>query len=118
MFGDADTARSFAVAEMMVDGEVVSRALVSAVPEKAMALPDPRLTTRWSTGPDGKPQLTIGASRIARGLWVGFGTTDAVASDNYVDLLPGESVTVSITSTAPLATLKKTLELRHLGAAK
>lgn len=118
LFGDADTARSFAVAEMMLDGKLASRALVSALPEKTMALPDPGLTTGWSTGPDGKPQLTIKAARLARGLWVGFGTTDAAASDNYFDLLPGESVTVSITSKASLAMLEKSLELRHLGAAK
>ncbi len=118
LFGDADKARSFAVAEMMVDGKLASRALVSAVPEKTMALPDPGLTASWATGPDDKPQLTIKTARLARGLWIGFGTTDAAASDNYFDLLPGESVTVSITSKASLATLKKTLDLRHLGAAK
>jgi Beta-galactosidase/beta-glucuronidase len=118
LFGGADRTRSFAVAELLIDGQVSARALVSALPEKAMALPDPGFTTIWTTAPDGKPQLTVKASRLARGLWIGFGSTDASASDNYFDLLPGESVTVSITSKASLATLKTALELRHLGAAR
>ncbi|RJG56206.1 glycoside hydrolase family 2 protein [Sphingobium terrigena] len=115
LFGMADRSRTFAVADLMVDGRQVSRAIVSALPEKAMALPDPGLVARWSLSADGKPQLTVTATRFARGLWIGFGTIDARASDNYVDLLPGESVTASIASKAPLSTLQKALELRHLG---
>lgn len=118
LFGAADKSRSVAVAELMIEGKVASRAIVSALPDKAMALPDPGLETLWSTGADGKPELTVKASRLARGLWIGFGATDASASDNYIDLLPGESVTVAIASKASLSTLKKTLELRHLGAGR
>ncbi|WP_375194443.1 glycoside hydrolase family 2 protein [Sphingobium sp.] len=116
LFGSADKARTFAVAELLVDGRLASRALVSALPEKAMPLPDPGFAASWTTAPDGKPQLTVKASRLARGLWIGFGRVDASASDNYVDLLPGESVTVSISSNDSLAKLKAALELRHLGA--
>ncbi|WP_051093375.1 glycosyl hydrolase 2 galactose-binding domain-containing protein [Sphingobium indicum] len=118
LFGAADRTRSFAVAELMVDGQPVSRVLVSALPEKSMALPDPGLTTSWSTGTDGKPQLTVTTTRLTRGLWIGFGAHDASASDNYIDLLPGESVTVSITSSVPTKQLKTALELRHLGSGK
>ncbi|WP_313808528.1 beta-mannosidase [Sphingobium sp.] len=118
LFGSADKTRTFAVAELLVDGQVTSRALASALPEKAMALPDPGFTTSWTTTPDGKPQLTVKAIRLARSLWIGFGSVDASASDNHFDLLPGESVTVSITSKTPLAKLKAALELRHLGAVR
>jgi beta-mannosidase len=115
LFGTADKNRSFAVAELLIDGKLASRALVSAVPEKDMALPDPGLTTQWSTAPDGKPLLTVSAAHLARGLWIGFGELDASTSDNYFDLLPGESVTVTITSKASAAKLRAALELRHLG---
>lgn len=118
LFGATDRTRSFAVAELMVDGQTVSRALVSALPEKGMTLPDPGLTTSWATGTDGKPQLTVTANRLARGLWIGFGALDASASDNFVDLLPGETLRVSITSSAPIQRLKAALELRHLGSDK
>jgi beta-mannosidase len=116
LFGATDKSRTFAVAELLVDGKMVSRALVSAVPEKAMALPDPGLTTRWSTATDGTPQLTITTQRLARGLWIGFGNLDASASDNFLDLLPGESVTLSIKSKVPLAKLRAAVQLDHLGA--
>lgn len=115
LFGSDDPASSFAVAELMQDGKLISRRLVSALPEKAMALPDPGLRTAWSTAPDGKPRLTVTASRLARGLWISFGAIDASASDNFIDLLPGESVTVEITSKAGAAALRKALELHHLG---
>ncbi|SFF72867.1 beta-mannosidase [Novosphingobium sp. CF614] len=115
LFGDDDRRTSFAVAELIEGGKVVSRALLSALPEKAMALPDPGLKTTWTTAPGGKPRLTVTATRLARGLWIGFGALDAQASDNYLDLLPGESASVDITSAASPAALRKALELRHLG---
>lgn len=118
LFGAADRTRTLAVADLMIGGQRVSRSVVAALPEKAMALPDPGLVTTWSTGPDGTPRLSVRATRFARGLWIGFGAVPAQASDNYFDLLPGESVTVSITSQALPATLKRALELRHLGAAR
>lgn len=116
LFGTSDRTRTFAVAEMLVDGETVSRALVSTLPEKAMALPDPGLAVHWSTAANGKPQLTVTAQRLARGLWIDFGELDAAASDNFLDLLPGESVTVEIRSEERPAKLRHALRLRHLGA--
>ncbi|MGC6399470.1 beta-mannosidase [Sphingomonas sp. FW199] len=116
LFGTTDRSRTMAVIDMTVDGQRVSRAMVAAVLEKAMALPDPGLKPTWSTGPDGKPRLTIRAERLTRGLWIGFGTLDASASDNFIDLLPGETVTVGITGTARMAKLRRTLELHHLGS--
>lgn len=115
LFGSDDPARSFAVAEMLQGGAVIARRLVSALPEKAMALGDPGLSSQWSRGPDGKPRLTVTARGLARGLWIDFGALDASASDNFLDLLPGESVTVTITSDADLPALRKALVLRHLG---
>lgn len=117
LFKGTDPKRSFAVFELLVDGKVTSRALVSALPEKAMDLPDPGFVTRWSTL-DGKPALTVTATRLARALWIGFGTLDVQASDNFLDLLPGESVTVTIDGKASTGALKKALRLQTLGAAK
>ena len=105
------------VVELLVDGAVASRALVTALPEKDMTLPDPGLVTRWSTV-DGKPALTVTATRLARALWIGFGTLDVQASDNFLDLLPGESATVTIEGKASAGSLKKALRLQTLGAAK
>lgn len=116
LFGATDRTRTFAVAEMLVDGQTTSRALVSALPEKAMNLPDPGLVVHWSTAADGRPLLTLSARHLARGLWIDFGDLDAAASDNFLDLLPGESVTVEIRSEQPAAKLRRALRLRHLGA--
>lgn len=117
LFGTADRRTAFAVAELVIDGRVASRSLVSALPEKAMALPDPGFVTRWSSA-EGRPSLTITATRLARALWIDFGTLPVQASDNFLDLLPGESVTVTITGKASTASLKRALRLRTLGAEK
>ena len=65
-----------------------------------------------------KPALTVTATRLARALWIGFGTLDVRASDNFLDLLPGESATVTIEGKASAGSLKKALRLQTLGAAK
>ena len=68
------------------------------------------LTARWQ----GR-NLTITANNLARAVQIGFGTLAAQASDNGFDLLPGESVTVTIDSAADPATLSRALTLSTLG---
>jgi len=48
---------------------------------------------------------------------IGFGTIPAIPSDNGFDLLPGESVTVTIQSDADAAILQRALVLQTLGPA-
>lgn len=109
LFAGGDPARTVAVAELLVGDRAVSRTLVTQVPAKAMALPDPGIVARW----DGD-RLTLTAARLARAVWVGFGAHDATLSDNAFDLLPGESVTLTVQSRTPIATLKRALAVRTL----
>jgi beta-mannosidase len=118
LFKDADPARTFAVVELIEDGKTISRGVVTQVPAKAMALPDPRLSTVWSKTADGYA-VTVKAARLARAVWLDFGDLDATLTDNAFDLPPGEAVTVRVTSKASLDKLKQALTLRSLyGATK
>ncbi|WP_436031976.1 beta-mannosidase [Caulobacter sp. LjRoot300] len=118
LFKGADPARTFAVVELIENGRTVSRGVVTQVPGKAMALPDPRLEAAWSKTADGYA-VTIKAAKLARAVWLGFGDLDATLSDNAFDLPPGEAITVQVTSKASLAQLKRALTLRSLhGATK
>nr|WP_241769128.1 glycoside hydrolase family 2 protein [Sphingomonas melonis] len=92
LFGSADPAKSYAVAELIVGGKAVSRTIVERLVPKDMAYPDPGLTMRRS-GND----LTITAKNLARAVMVDMGDTPGQASDSGFDLLPGESKTVTLT---------------------
>ena len=75
-----------------------------------MLYPVPGITARWS----GK-QLTLTARNLARQVQVNFGTTAAEPSDDGFDLLPGESITLTIQSDADAATLARELKIYTLG---
>ena len=96
LFGAADPARSYAVAELLVGGTVVSRELVERGAPKDMAYPDPGLSLRRKGD-----TLTITARNLARAVMLDFGAAGGSASDNGFDLLPGESRTVTITGPMP-----------------
>jgi len=113
LFGGAVPNQSYAVAELLLNGRTVSRSIVERRAPKDMAYPAPALATRWQ-GKD----LTLTAANLARAVQIGFGTVAAQPSDNGFDLLPGESVTVSIDSAADPATLARSLTLSTLASAQ
>ena len=112
LFGAADPAASYAVAELIVGDRTVSRAIVERRAPKAMAYPAPGLSVRWAG-----TSATVTATRLARAVHLGFGTLDARPSDDGFDLLPGESRTVTIASDATPAALAAALTLATLGPA-
>jgi beta-mannosidase len=111
LFGNADPSRSYAVAELLLSSRVVSRSIIERRAPKEMAYPAPGLRVRWQ----GR-NLTLTAINLARAVQIGFGTLAAQPSDNGFDLLPGESVTVTIDSAADPATLSRALTLSTLAA--
>jgi beta-mannosidase len=112
----ADPKRTFAVYEIAEAGKPISRALVFFEPAKTMALPDPALSVDLAPG-EGGYVLTLKAAKLARAVWVSFGDADAEVSDNALDLLPGETRTLTVTSASDLATLKQGLTVRSLHGA-
>jgi len=62
--------------------------------------------------------LTLTAGNLARAVRIGFGTIAGQPSDNGFDLLPGESVTVTIDSAADPATLERAMTLSTLATAQ
>lgn len=109
IFGTGDPKTHIALAELVVDGQTVSRALIEPTLPKDAALPDPGLTATWNNG-----RLILHATRLARAVWVDFGMIDATLSDNAFDLMPGETREITVTSAANLAQLKRNLHIRTL----
>ena len=118
LLGDADPAATVAVYELQVAGEPASRGVVYFRAAKNMHWPDPGLQARWHRDAAGGYTLELHATRFTRALWIDFGnadaSVDAEVSDNALTLLPGENLSLHVSSAAGLETLRKSLRLRSL----
>jgi beta-mannosidase len=67
-------------------------------------------------GLKGKNAYTIRVTSpvLARSVYLSFGNLDVQVSDNYIDILPGETVEITATSTASLDALKAQLKVISL----
>ncbi len=110
LFAGAAPEASYAVAELFDGDKVIARQIVERKVPRDMTYPAPGITPRWA----GK-QLTLTARNLARQVQVNFGTTPAEPSDDGFDLLPGESITLTIQSDADAATLARELKIYTLG---
>jgi beta-mannosidase len=116
----ADLHRSFLVFDLHSDGAKLSptqklhRNLIFFDATHNLDLPVmPKIeTTLDKTGSD--YQITLQSGQLARGVYISFGDLDAETSDNYFDLLPGESVAVTIKSSATIDQLKSALKVMSL----
>ena len=111
LLGRADPATTVAVVELRIEGEPASRKVVYFKAAKDMAWPEPAIRASWRREGGGYV-LELQSEALARGVWVDAG--DADVSDNALTLLPGERVSLRVTSEAALATLQKNLRLQTL----
>ncbi|WP_426688694.1 beta-mannosidase [Rhodanobacter ginsengiterrae] len=109
----ADPRRSFAVFELVGQGGLLSRHLLYFGPALTLQLPDPGLRAELVDSGHGI-MLKVRAERLAREVWIDFGSLDAKVSDNAFDLLPGEHVELPVAGTADIASLRHALHLRSL----
>jgi beta-mannosidase len=58
--------------------------------------------------------ITLQSSKLARGVHISFGDVDVETSDNYFDLLPGESASITLKSAATIDQLKSALKVMSL----
>jgi beta-mannosidase len=111
--GAADTSRVFVVAELTADGSQVSRNLVYLAPVKEIHLKPAALKVE-TTGANGSYKIRTTSSVLARSVYLSLGNLDVKLSDNYFDILPGETVETTVTSAASLDALKAQLKVVSL----
>ncbi|MCS4280304.1 beta-mannosidase [Stenotrophomonas rhizophila] len=109
----ADPARTVAVVELLDGATLLSQQVVYFVPAKALALSAAKIDSALRTDGDGY-LLTLRSPTLVRALWIDFDGRDAALSDNALDLVPGETVTIRLTSAADLATLRSAIRLHSL----
>jgi beta-mannosidase len=110
----ADPRKSFVAFDLEVGGKQVSRNLVFLDVTHNLELPvSPKIeTTLNKTGND--YTLTVQSPQLARSVYLSFGDLDVKSSDNYFDLIPGEAVTIHLTSAATAEQMKGALKVISL----
>jgi len=111
--GASDTTRVFVVADLTEGSAEISRNLIYLAPVKAVQLIPAQLQVQTS-GSNGKYTVRVTSPVLARGVYLSFGELDAQVSDNYFDLLPGETREIAVTSAASLDALKAQLKVISL----
>ena len=109
-----DLHRSFLVFDLDVAGKKVSRNLVFFDVTHNLELPAaPKIETTLRKNAEDYT-VTLQSSKLARNVLLSFGDLDAQTSDNYLDLLPGEVVTVRVKSPATPEQLRAAMKTTSL----
>ena len=111
--GAADTSRVFVVAELTVDGAPVSRNLTYLAPIKEVHLKPAALKVESSVA-NGKLHIRVSSPVLARSVYLAFGDLDVKMSDNYFDVLPGETVEITAESKASPEEVKPQMHVMSL----
>jgi beta-mannosidase len=112
--GKADPHRSFLVLDLEVGGKRVSRNLQFFDVTHNLELPvAPKIEATLSKAGEDYT-VTLESPQLARSVYLSFGDLDVHSADNYFDLIPGESVTVTLKSAASLDQLKNALKITSL----
>jgi len=114
--GAADTSRMFVEAELTHGGTEVSRNLTYLVPVKQIQLKPARLTVETSQD-KGIYKIRVTSPVLARSVYLSFRNLDVKVSDNYFNLLPGETTEITATGPASLDQLRAKLQVRSLADA-
>jgi beta-mannosidase len=111
---NADPAKTFLVFDLSVAGKPVSRNTQFFGVMHDLDLPvAPKVDASISKTADGYT-VTLQSPVLARSAYISFGDHDATFSDNYVDVLPGEPVTIAVKSPASLDELKSSMKITTL----
>jgi beta-mannosidase len=86
---------TFFVAQLLKDGQVEAAQLASFVPNKHLHLVNPQLKAYLRQGEDGSCEIEVEANYLARFVELSLDDVDVVFSDNYFDVLPGETMRVT-----------------------
>ncbi|MGA7243583.1 MAG: glycoside hydrolase family 2 protein [Terracidiphilus sp.] len=111
--GASDTSRVFVVAELSVAGARLSRNLLYIAPTREIHLKPANLSITTS-GTNGAYKIRVTSPVLARDVYLSLGAIDAKLSDNYFDILPGETIEITATTNATLAELKAQLKVVSL----
>jgi len=97
---EIDPSKVFLVADLTSDGNVVSSNLIYLAPTVEIHLPPAPLKTELTRDGDAY-KLRVTSPVLARSVYVSIDGFDADYSDNYFNLLPGQTTEITIKTSAP-----------------
>jgi len=114
--GVTDNSSVFAVADLTADGAELSRNLTYLAPVKEVHLKPAVLGVEFAAA-GGSFTIRVTSPVLARSVYLSSGDLDVSFSDNYFDLLPGETVEIRATTSAPLSEFRSKLTVISLSDA-
>jgi len=111
--GAADTRRVFVVATLVAGSDTISRNLTYLAPVKEVHLAPAVLKTDVQQK-SGHYSIRVTSAVLARSVYVSFGNLDVKPSDNYFDILPGETVEIRADTKASLDAVKSQIKVISL----
>ena len=108
-----DLTKAFATAELSIDGNPSSSNLAYFAPTKQIKLPETKIKATLSKAATGY-DLELQSSVLARSVYVSFDRADATYSNNYIDILPGQTVKIHIDSNASFEDLQSQMKVISL----
>jgi beta-mannosidase len=110
LFAKSDPQRTFLKVTLESGGTILSRNLLFFDRTRNLALPPaPRIETKLKKV-DGGYEMTLQSPSLARNVAVSFNDLEVAISDNYIDLLPGEPVSIRLKTTAGIDQVKAALK--------
>jgi beta-mannosidase len=114
--GATNTSQVFVEVELTSGTTILSRNMVYLAPTREVHLKLAKLDVAMA-GSGGSYKVRITSPVLARSVYLSFGNLDVRLSDNYFDLLPGESVEITVESAASLDALKAAMKVVSLSDA-
>lgn len=111
---NADPLKTFLVFDLKSGNETVSRNLAFFDKMRNLDLPAKPAIESAVGGAAGDYTVTLRSPALARDVYLTFGDMDVQPSDNYLDLLPGEAVTVHVKTNASLEQVKSSMKVMSL----
>jgi beta-mannosidase len=103
----------FVAADLSSGGNVISSNIIYLAPTVEIHLPPAPLKSELTKTSDGY-KVRVTSPVLARDVYINFGELDADVSDNYFDLLPGQTTEVTIKTQAAEDALRNAMKVISL----
>lgn len=104
------------VCELLQDGNVISKNTLFFKPYKELKIEKPQVSYEIA-GIAGGFDITLKTDKLAKNVYLQIGDEEGFFTDNYFDLLPGETITIRLETEITEEKLKEVFTLRTLDSA-
>jgi beta-mannosidase len=109
-----DPAKTFITTDLAVGNTPVSSNLLFLLSPKDLQLPSRKISSELTQSGSSSYRLRLTSDVLARDVYVSLSNLDATYSDNYVSILPGQTVEIEIKSPGSLDQLRSELKIVSL----